>query len=127
MDPRRSVLLPVVVTAVLAGRELRQEVVHGGATLDDDGSLACSSTGVLPPGSAVTGAAVRVGHGDALHVTDIDPNRPGLEVFMVHKGTPSLVADVLGVWREELVRGFHLASDTDWSRVPLPSRGKVAP
>ncbi|MGZ3145753.1 rhamnogalacturonan lyase family protein [Lentzea chajnantorensis] len=98
MDPRRSVLLPVVVTAVLAGREPRQEVVHGGATLDDDGSLAYSSTGVLPPGSAVTGAAVRVGHGDALHVTDIDPNRPGLEIFMVHEGAR-----------------------------PLPSRGKVAP
>ncbi|ANZ41597.1 hypothetical protein BBK82_42260 [Lentzea guizhouensis] len=67
----------------------RQEIVYGGATLDDDGSLAYSSTGVLPPGSADPGAAVRVGHGDALHVTDIDPNRPGLETYMVHEGARS--------------------------------------
>ncbi|KOV90202.1 integrin [Nocardia sp. NRRL S-836] len=64
----------------------RQEIVYGGATLDDDGSLAYSSTGVLPPGSADPGATVRVGHGDALHVTDIDPDRPGLEIYMVHEG-----------------------------------------
>ncbi|MFD9700352.1 rhamnogalacturonan lyase [Lentzea sp. NPDC059081] len=64
----------------------RQEIVYGGATLDDDGSLLYSSTGVLPPGSAEPGATVRVGHGDALHVTDIDPDRPGLEIFMVHEG-----------------------------------------
>ena len=28
----------------------------------------------------------RLGHGDALHVTDIDPRRPGLEIYMVHEG-----------------------------------------
>ncbi|MFD5824635.1 rhamnogalacturonan lyase [Lentzea sp. NPDC060358] len=67
----------------------RQEIVYGGATLDDDGALLYSSTGVLPPGSAEPGAAVRVGHGDALHVTDIDPDRPGLEIFMVHEGARS--------------------------------------
>ncbi|WP_229693410.1 rhamnogalacturonan lyase [Lentzea pudingi] len=67
----------------------RQEIVYGGATLDHDGSLLYSSTGVLPPGSADPGAAVRVGHGDALHVTDIDPNRPGLETYMVHEGARS--------------------------------------
>ncbi|HEX7301874.1 rhamnogalacturonan lyase [Lentzea sp.] len=67
-------------------RDGRQEIVYGGATLDDDGSVLYSSTGVLPPGSAEPGATVRVGHGDALHVTDIDPDRPGLEVFMVHEG-----------------------------------------
>ena len=31
----------------------------------------------------------RLGHGDALHVADIDPARPGLEIFGVHEG---------GVW-----------------------------
>jgi rhamnogalacturonan endolyase len=63
----------------------KQEVVYGGATVDHDGALRYSSTGVLPPGSGDPGAAVRVGHGDALHVTDIDPARPGLEVYMVHE------------------------------------------
>ncbi|HUQ60861.1 rhamnogalacturonan lyase [Lentzea sp.] len=67
-------------------RDGRQEIVYGGATLDDDGSLKYSSTGVLPPGSAEPGATARVGHGDALHVTDIDPGRAGLEIFMVHEG-----------------------------------------
>ncbi|SDG60753.1 hypothetical protein SAMN05216553_109313 [Lentzea fradiae] len=67
----------------------RQEIVYGGATLDDDGSLLYSSTGVLPPGSTEPGAVAKVGHGDALHVTDIDPARPGLEIFMVHEGARS--------------------------------------
>ncbi|BCJ74955.1 hypothetical protein CS0771_44990 [Catellatospora sp. IY07-71] len=64
----------------------RQEILYGGATLDDDGSLLYSSFAPLPPGSADPGAVVRVGHGDALHVTDIDPDRPGLEIYMVHEG-----------------------------------------
>ncbi|WP_329790714.1 rhamnogalacturonan lyase [Lentzea sp. DG1S-22] len=67
----------------------RHEIVYGGATLDDDGSLEYSSTGVLPPGSADPGAVARIGHGDALHVTDVDPDRPGLEIHMVHEGARS--------------------------------------
>jgi hypothetical protein len=64
----------------------RQEVVYGSATLDDDGSLLYSSFGVLPEGSAAPGENVRLGHGDAMHVTDIDPDRPGLEIFTAHEG-----------------------------------------
>ncbi|MFS0700830.1 rhamnogalacturonan lyase [Cellulomonas sp. 179-A 4D5 NHS] len=63
----------------------RQEIVYGAATIDDDGSLLYSSADVLPPGSAAPGTVVRLGHGDAMHVTDIDPQRPGLEVFTVHE------------------------------------------
>ena len=63
----------------------RQEIVYGSATIDHDGSLKYSSFAVLPPGSANPGVLERLGHGDALHVTDIDPNRPGLEIFMVHE------------------------------------------
>jgi len=63
----------------------RQEIVYGSATIDDDGGLLYSSFGVLPPGSGNPGAVERLGHGDALHVTDIDPARPGLEIFMVHE------------------------------------------
>src|SRR5699024_8513283 len=64
----------------------KQEIVYGGTTIDHDGSLIYSSTGVMPPESAGPGSEARLGHGDALHVTDIDSNRSGLEIFMVHEG-----------------------------------------
>jgi rhamnogalacturonan endolyase len=64
----------------------KQEIVYGSATIDHDGSLLYSSMDVMPPQSAAPGTIARLGHGDALHVTDIDPNRPGLEIFMVHEG-----------------------------------------
>jgi hypothetical protein len=64
----------------------RQEIVYGAATIDDDGSLRYSSYGVLPDGSAAPGERVRLGHGDAMHVTDINPDRPGQEIFTVHEG-----------------------------------------
>jgi rhamnogalacturonan endolyase len=48
------------------------EIVYGSMTVDHDG-LGLYSTGLR--------------HGDALHMTDIDPNRPGLEVFMVDEQT----------------------------------------
>jgi rhamnogalacturonan endolyase len=48
----------------------KQEIIYGGATVDDDGSL-MYSTGL--------------GHGDALHVSDMRPDLPGLEVYMVHE------------------------------------------
>jgi rhamnogalacturonan endolyase len=64
----------------------RQEIVYGAATIDDDGSLLYSSFGLMPPESATPGEMARLGHGDAMHVTDIDPARPGLEIYMVHEG-----------------------------------------
>ena len=64
----------------------RQEVVYGSATIDDDGGLLYSSHDVLPEGSADPGADVRLGHGDAMHVTDIDPSRDGLEIWTAHEG-----------------------------------------
>ncbi|WP_165310710.1 rhamnogalacturonan lyase [Microbacterium protaetiae] len=64
----------------------KQEIVYGSATLDDDGSLLYSSFDTLPAGSADPGADARLGHGDAMHVADIDPDRPGLEIFTVHEG-----------------------------------------
>lgn len=48
----------------------RDEIVYGSMTVDDDG------TGLYTTG---------LGHGDALHVSDLDPERPGLEVFMPHE------------------------------------------
>ncbi|WP_028610166.1 rhamnogalacturonan lyase [Paenibacillus harenae] len=67
----------------------KHEIVYGGATIDHDGTLLYSSMDVMPPQSAAPGTTARLGHGDALHVTDIDPDRPGQEIFMVFEG---------GVW-----------------------------
>jgi rhamnogalacturonan endolyase len=66
----------------------RQEIVYGAATIDDDGDLLYSSFDVLPPGSGDPGARARLGHGDALHVADINPQRPGREIAMVHENGP---------------------------------------
>ncbi|WP_136707552.1 rhamnogalacturonan lyase [Agromyces sp. H66] len=64
----------------------RQEIVYGAVTIDDDGSVLYSSYDVLPEGSAAPGTLARLGHGDAMHVADLDPSRPGLEIWTVHEG-----------------------------------------
>ncbi|MBM7602917.1 fibronectin type 3 domain-containing protein/lysophospholipase L1-like esterase [Metabacillus crassostreae] len=48
----------------------KDEVVYGAMTIDDDG------TGLYN---------TKLGHGDALHVSDLIPDRPGLEVFAVQE------------------------------------------
>jgi rhamnogalacturonan endolyase len=48
----------------------KDEIIFGAMTIDDNGK-GLYSTGL--------------GHGDALHVTDIDPSRPGLEVFDIQE------------------------------------------
>ncbi len=48
------------------------EIVYGSMVIDHDG------TGLYSTGW---------GHGDALHVSDLDPDHPGLEVFMPHEET----------------------------------------
>ncbi|WP_395140779.1 rhamnogalacturonan lyase [Armatimonas sp.] len=48
----------------------KDEVIFGAMCIDDDG------TGLYSTG---------LGHGDALHLSDIDPSRPGLEVFDIHE------------------------------------------
>jgi rhamnogalacturonan endolyase len=48
----------------------RDEITYGAAAIDDDGSGLYSTL---------------LGHGDALHMTDMDPTRPGQEVWMVHE------------------------------------------
>ncbi|MCM3689405.1 rhamnogalacturonan lyase [Kocuria rosea] len=67
----------------------KHEVVYGSATIDHDGSLLYSSSGLLPAGSKAPGTSAGFGHGDAMHVTDIDPDRPGLEIFTVHENGTS--------------------------------------
>lgn len=58
-----------------------QEIIYGGAVIDHDGSLLYSSYGHLPDGTYA-----KFGHGDAMHVACIDPDRPGLEIFNVFEG-----------------------------------------
>lgn len=49
------------------------EIVYGSAAIDHDGSLLWT-----------TGLA----HGDAIHMGDLMPDRPGLEVFQIHEDPP---------------------------------------
>ncbi|RKO73266.1 rhamnogalacturonan lyase [Sphingobacterium puteale] len=48
----------------------KDEIVFGSMVIDDNGK-GLYSTGL--------------GHGDALHVSDLDPERPGLEIFGIHE------------------------------------------
>lgn len=48
----------------------KDEIVYGACCIDDDGKGLYSTD---------------LGHGDALHLSDIDPDRPGLEVFGIHE------------------------------------------
>lgn len=59
-----------------------QEIIYGAAVVDHDGSILYSSYGYLPDGKTYA----KFGHGDAMHVADIDPDRPGLEIFNVFEG-----------------------------------------
>ncbi|MDD9269444.1 rhamnogalacturonan lyase [Paenibacillus sp. GCM10023248] len=61
------------------------EIIYGAATIDHDGTILYSSRAVMPPESKAPGRIVKLGHGDALHVANIDPDREGLEIFMVHE------------------------------------------
>ncbi len=58
-----------------------QEIIYGGAIVDNDGTLYSSGTGTMK-----NGAEAKYGHGDSLHITDIDPDRPGLEIFSCFEG-----------------------------------------
>jgi len=49
----------------------KDEIIYGAMAVDDDG------TGLWTTG---------LYHGDAMHVSDIDPNRPGLEKWGIHEG-----------------------------------------
>ncbi len=48
----------------------RDEIIYGACAIDHDGR-----------GLYATG----LGHGDAMHLSDIDPDRPGLEVWAIHE------------------------------------------
>ncbi len=58
-----------------------QEIIYGAAVIDHDGSVLYSSYDQMPDGSIA-----KMGHGDALHVAKIDPNKPGYQIFSVFEG-----------------------------------------
>ena len=48
----------------------RDEIIYGAMCINADGTPRYST---------------KLGHGDAIHVSDLDPSRPGLEVFDIHE------------------------------------------
>ena len=52
----------------------KDEICNGSSAIDDDGTKLYSN---------------RLGHGDSLHMTDMDPDRPGQEVWQCHESPSS--------------------------------------
>jgi rhamnogalacturonan endolyase len=77
----------------------KDEVITGGAALDDNGTLLYN-----------TGR----GHGDAQHLSDMLPTRPGLEYFMPHE-SPGSYGNAGGEFRDartgELIFGIAATND----------------
>ena len=57
----------------------KDEIVYGAMVIDDDG------TGLY---------STRLGHGDAQHMSDLDPSRPGMEIWSIHEKPPAERAGV---------------------------------
>jgi rhamnogalacturonan endolyase len=87
----------------------KDEIIYGAGAIDDNGTF-MYRTGM--------------GHGDAMHLSDLDPDRPGLEVWEVHEETSAGKYDYemhdarTGevIWRSETYatdNGRGLAADID--------------
>ena len=74
------------------------EIIYGSAAIDHDGNLLWS-TGLC--------------HGDAIHVSDLMPDRPGLEVFQIHEDPP-FGMHVCDAATGELL--IHMTGDGDTAR-----------
>ncbi|MFD2067862.1 RICIN domain-containing protein [Pontibacter silvestris] len=69
----------------------KDEVVFGSMAIDDDG------TGLYTTG---------LGHGDAMHVSDLNPDRPGLETWTAHEDVSAY--DGNGLWLRDAQTGKKL-------------------
>ncbi|MGN0281081.1 MAG: rhamnogalacturonan lyase [Prevotella sp.] len=78
--------------------DLRDEIIYGACAIDDDGTL-IYRTGL--------------GHGDAMHVGDLMPDRPGLEVMMVHEETTAMY----GIEMHDALTGEHISGQFTGSDV----------
>ena len=83
------------------------EIIWGSAAVDNNGQLRYS---------------VGFGHGDAIHLTDINPDRPGLELFDVHEESinpyggdlhDAATGEVLFSFTSERDNGRGMAADVD--------------
>jgi len=76
----------------------KDEIVYGAAVIDDNGT-----------GKYTTG----LGHGDALHLGDFNPSRPGLEVFGVHENTSAAYgAELHDANTGQILWGVYTGADT---------------
>jgi len=76
----------------------KQELVFGSLCLDDDGSVLWN---------------YNKGHGDAMHVGDLDPSNEGLEVWICHEDSPYGVSLLDGKTGNVI---FHVDGDSDTGR-----------
>ena len=76
----------------------KQEIFMGASAIDDNGKLLWS-----------TGQ----GHGDAMHLGDLDPSRPGLELWECHESSPWGVS-LIDAKTGQII--FHKDGDSDTGR-----------
>jgi rhamnogalacturonan endolyase len=74
----------------------KDEIMYGSCAIDDDG------TGMYSTGR---------GHGDAMHLGDFIPNRPGLEVWQIHEAAP-YGADLRDAATGEIILNYTADGDT---------------
>ena len=76
----------------------KQEIITGSTCIDDNGTLKwCTNQG----------------HGDAMHVGDLLPDNPGIEIFTCHEDSPYGVTLIDGDTGSKI---FHLDADGDTGR-----------
>jgi len=76
----------------------KDEIIYGQITIDDDGTGLYNS---------------RLGHGDALHVGDFIPSRPGLEIFAVQENSGAQYGyDMRDARTGEILWGEYTGIDT---------------
>jgi hypothetical protein len=76
----------------------KDEIIFGAMTVDDNGALLYNTS---------------LGHGDAMHVGDLNPNRSGLEVFKVMEDTSaSYGAAVWDAATGSILWGVYTGADT---------------
>ena len=76
----------------------KQEVCMGSTMIDDNGKLLWCN---------------RKGHGDAMHLGDLVPERPGLELFMCHEHEPYGISLIDAATGKDI---FHFDGDKDTGR-----------
>ncbi|SNX53395.1 rhamnogalacturonan endolyase [Thermoanaerobacterium sp. RBIITD] len=75
----------------------KDEIIYGSCVIDDNGK-GLYSTGL--------------GHGDAMHVGDLDPSRQGLEVFQVHEVPSNDGIELHDAKTGEIIWGLPTTKDT---------------